>query len=252
MFRKKWRRKQTRLKIKTDEENAIKSAITASKEARKKLERFIAKNPEFRTSLEPLSLHEGNYSGIIAMMIKSSKIAKVGPFAAVAGSISQIAVEAGLEEGADNMLVDNGGDISISGDSDFNVGIFAGESPASGKFAFSLKSEDLPRGICTSSGTVGHSMSFGEADAVVIVSEKAPVSDAVATAVANEVKGKDVEHSVKKGLDRADDITEIDGCLIIREGHVGRVGSLPEILSLPENSKAYPQELTDNSFPVLE
>lgn len=252
MFERKWARQQTRLKIKTDDKEAIDSAIKASIEARNKIEKFIARNSEFRTSLEPLSLHEDNYPGVIGEMIKSSKIAKVGPFAAVAGSISQIAVKAGLREGANNMLVDNGGDIAVSGNRDFKVGIFAGSSAASGKFAFLVNSEELPLGICTSSGTVGHSISFGEADAVAVVGDKASYSDAVATSVANEVEGGDVEYSIKRGLDKADDILEIDGCIIIREGHVGRVGSLPEIISLPDDSRAYPQELTDDSVPLFE
>ncbi len=252
MFQKTWNFKQTRLRIKTDKEKAIKSAIDATRKARNKLEKFITKKPEFRISLEPLSLHKDNHPGIIGKMIESSKIAKVGPFAAVAGSISQIAVEAGLQSEADEMLVDNGGDIAVRGKNDFKVGIFAGSSPVSGKFAFLLNSEDLPKGVCTSSGTVGHSMSFGESDAVVVVSDEASISDAVATSIANEVRGDDVEHSIKRGLDKADDIIEIDGCLIIREGHVGRVGSLPEIISLPDDSRAYPEELTDDSLPVLE
>ncbi len=252
MAEEKWEYKQTKLRIKSDQKKAIRSAIDASMEARKRLERFIFKKPEFRTSLEPLPLHEDDYSGVISEMIKSSKVSKVGPFASVAGSISQMAVEAGLQNGAKNMLVDNGGDIAIAGKKDFKVGIFAGASPASGKFAFLLNSKDLPMGVCTSSGTVGHSMSFGEADAVVVVSDEASVADAVATAVCNEVKGEDVEYSIKRGLDRADDIIEIEGCLVIREEHVGRVGSLPEILVLPGESRAYPQELTDNSLPLLE
>jgi len=252
MFDKRWEHEQTRLKIKSGKKEGIEAAIEASKTARKHLKDMIIKNPDFRSSLEPLSLHPDNYPPVIRRMLKASKIARVGPFAAVAGSISQIASMAAVKSGAKNILVDNGGDMAISGDREFKVGIYAGESEASGKFSFSVEEDDLPIGICTSSGTVGHSMSFGDADAVVVVDEKASVSDAAATSIGNEVKGEDVESSIKRGLDKADDIDRIDGCLIIRNGHVGRVGSLPEIFSLPEDSKAYPDDLTREDADLLE
>lgn len=251
MYEKRWSFKETRLNIKSDTEEGIKASIKAALRARHNLERFIIRKPGFRNSLEPLSLYEENYSGIVSLMLLASKIARVGPFAAVAGSISQIAAEAGIQQGAENVLIDNGGDIAIIGERDFQVGIYAGRAYSSGKFAFSVDSESLPLGICTSSGSVGHSLSFGDADAVTIVSEEASIADAAATAVANKVKGEDIEKSIKNGLDRADDIREIRGCLILREDQVGIVGKLPKILSLPEGSRAYPRELTTNSFSVV-
>lgn len=252
MEEKSWAYKETRLKIKSDNAEAIESSIRASFRARQKLERFIYRNPEFRTSLESLSLEEENFSGILKLMIRASKIAGTGPLAAVAGAISQIAAEKGIESGANNMLVDNGGDIAMIGDRDFQVGIYAGGSPVSGKFAFSVDSENLPLGICTSSASVGHSISLGEADAVATTAEEASIADAVATAVANEVSGEEVESSVKRGLDKADDIGEINGCLIIRANQVGIVGELPQILALKEGSKVSPAELTSSFSEILE
>jgi len=252
MYDERWNRKQTRLKIKSEEKKGIEAAIEESKRARKNLNDIIIENPDFRSSLEPLSLHPDNYPPVISEMLKSSRIARVGPFAAVAGSISQIAKDSAVKAGAENILVDNGGDMAIDGVKEFKVGIYAGESTASGRFSFSLEKGDLPVGICTSSGTVGHSLSFGESDAVVVVSKKASVSDAAATSVGNAVKGEDVESSVKEGLDRADDIGRIDGCLIIRDGHVGRIGSLPEIFSMPDDSRAYPEDLTMDGSNLLE
>ncbi|KXB04681.1 hypothetical protein AKJ50_02140 [candidate division MSBL1 archaeon SCGC-AAA382A13] len=73
MREKKWSYYETRLKIKSDKDESIESAIDTIIRERKKLERFIYRKPEFRNSLEPLNLHEDNYSGIIRLMLRASK-----------------------------------------------------------------------------------------------------------------------------------------------------------------------------------
>lgn len=224
MYERKWVFKETELTIKSDSKRAVRAAISAGLETRRQLERFVVRYPEFRSSLEPVRLDEDDYPEVVELMLRASEIAEVGPFAAVAGSISQVAAEAGVGAGATNILVDNGGDISMIGNRDFRVGIYAGDSPVSGKFALLVKAKDLPLGICTSSGSVGHSTSFGDADAVVVVAKEASVADAAATAVANEVRGSRVGSSIRRGLDRARGISEIQGCLIVRGGNVGTYG----------------------------
>ncbi len=247
MQEKEWSYKETLLRIKSDSERSIQEAIKATIEARKHLGVFISEFPEFRTSLEPLNMEREEYPKIIDLMLRAGEIAEIGPFAAVAGTISQIAAEKGIQKGADNILVDNGGDIALIGKKAFKVGIYAGDSKISGRLLLSIKGEELPAGICTSSSSVGHSMSFGNADAVVVISDEASISDAGATSIANEVTGKKVEFSVKKGLDRADDIPEIRGCLIIRGDYVGTVGKLPNINLLDGEEKAEPPELTGSN-----
>ena len=225
MYEGSWVFRETRLTIKSDSRQAIRVAIDAGFQARRQLERFVARHPEFRTSLDPVHLDGGDNPRVVELMQKASELTGVGPFAAVAGSISQVAAEAGMRAGATNILVDNGGDISMIGNRDFRVGIYAGSSPVSGKFALLIRAEDLPLGVCTSSGTVGHSISFGEADAVVVVAEEASVADAAATAVANEVRGEGGS-SIRKGLKRARRIPEVKGCLIIRGDDLGICGKL--------------------------
>lgn len=239
MLHKNWRYEETELTIKADNEQAINSVIKTTLKVRHQIERFVIRNPEFRESLNPIKLEDDEYPEIINMMLRASEIAETGPFSAVAGSISQLASEAGVKFGSGNVLVDNGGDISIIGEKDFNVGIHAGASSLSGGLALSLKARDLPIGICTSSSSVGHSMSFGNADAVVIVAKEASIADAVATAVANEVKGGDTESSINNGLGMADDIPEINGCIIIKGSHIGMVGRLPKIKEVMNNEKKY-------------
>jgi ApbE superfamily uncharacterized protein (UPF0280 family) len=231
-----WSYKETNLRIKCDEERAIDAAIEASLRARGEIERFILLHPEFRWSLEPLKL-KGSHPRVIELMLRAGELAEVGPFAAVAGAISQIAAEATLKAGAKNVLVENGGDIAIMGNRDFRVGVFAGDAESSGKIGFLVRAGELPIGICTSSGTIGHSISFGEADAVVAIAREASVADAAATSIANAVKGEDVDSSIEFGLNRAKHLPEILGCLIAHKNKIGTWGRLPELILLSPKSR---------------
>lgn len=235
-FDRTWSFKETNLRIKCDVEGAIDVAIYAALQARAEIERAVLKYPEFRWSLEPIKL-EGNHPRVIDLMLRAGEVAYVGPFAAVAGAISQVAVEAALEAGAKNVIIENGGDIAIAGNQDFRVGIFAGVAGGSSKLGFFIKREELPIGICTSSGTVGHSLSFGWADAAVAVAGDAAIADAAATSIGNAVDKEDIEQSVKRGLDRAKQIPEIRGCLIVRGKYIGTWGRLPTLIKVEPESR---------------
>ena len=236
MYTRTWSFRETNLVIKSDDERAMDAAVGAALEARRCIERFIFRHPEFMYSLEPLDLDADGSHRVIRLMLRAAKLADVGPFAAVAGAISQVAAEAAIGAGARNVLVENGGDISIIGDREFRVGIYAGEAKISGRMGFLIRGEELPIGICTSSSTVGHSMSFGCADAVVVTAREASIADAAATSVANAVDGTDAQTSVNLGLDRANAIPEIRGCLIARGDCVGTFGKLPKLIRvLPED-----------------
>jgi len=236
MYVRTWSLKETNLLIKCDEERGIDAAIEASLQARGEIERFIRLHPEFRWSLEPLKL-KGSHPRVIELMLRAGELADVGPFAAVAGAISQVAAEAALNASAKNVAVENGGDIAIMGNQDFRIGVFAGDVKGSGRIGFLVRAEELPIGICTSSGTIGHSISFGDADAVVAIAREASVADAAATSIANAVKGKNVESSIEFGLNRAKHIQEIFGCLIVRGDKIGTWGKLPELILLSPKSQ---------------
>jgi hypothetical protein len=231
-----WSFKETNLQIKCDDARAIDTVIDASLRARSEVERYVLAHPEFRWSLEPVKL-EGKHPRVIELMLRAGELAEVGPFAAVAGAISQVAAEAALNAGAKNVLVENGGDITIIGARDFRVGVFAGDAKGSGKIGFLVRAGELPIGICTSSGTVGHSLSFGDADAVVAVAHEASIADAAATSIANEVKGEDIKSSIEQGLSRAKCIREIRGCLIARGDCIGTWGELPELIKVTPESQ---------------
>ncbi|MEM4188624.1 MAG: UPF0280 family protein [Candidatus Hadarchaeum sp.] len=236
MLERVWSFKETNLRIRCDSDRAIDAAISAALKARMEIERLILRCPEFRWSLEPLKMR-GDHPRVIELMLRAGELANVGPFAAVAGAISQVAAEAAVEAGAKNVIVDNGGDISILGEGDFRVGVFAGFAAGSGKLAFLVKKEELPIGICASSGTVGHSLSFGWADAAVAVADDAALADAAATAIGNAVVGNDVERSIMSGLERAKEIPQIRGCLVLREKHIGAWGRVPELISVDPESR---------------
>lgn len=188
---------------------------------RKELEDYIKAHPDFRSSLEPLEV-EKDAPRIVRAMAEASKKASVGPMAAIAGAIAEF-VGRDLLRLSRNAIVENGGDIFIKRDKATTVGIFAGESPLSGKMAIEVDSGKSGIGVCTSSGTVSHSLSFGRADAALIISDSAALADAVATAAGNLVKTRD---DIEKGIDFAKSVKGIKGALIIAKDRMASWGEI--------------------------
>ena len=106
--------------------------------------------------------------------------------AAVAGAVSEWVARA-LLDGAETVIVENGGDVYAKAPEPLKLALYAGEaSPFAGRLAFEISAADGVA-VCTSSGRVGPSLSFGNADAVVAIHESGAFTDAAATAVANRV-----------------------------------------------------------------
>jgi len=155
-------------------------------------------------------------------MCEAAKKADVGPMAAVAGAIAELTGYELLKYSKE-VVIENGGDIFIKTDSVRKIGIYAGNSPLSQKLALKIQPEQTPAGVCTSSGTVGHSLSFGKADAVVIAARDAFLADAVATSTANKVKTpRDIEFA----LNYASTIDGVFGAVIIIEDKIGAWGEI--------------------------
>jgi hypothetical protein len=188
---------------------------------RSHLENYIKNNPKFLTSLLPLPEDEFAPAIVKDMLIKSS-ICGVGPMAAVAGAISQF-IGQDLLESTDNLIIENGGDIFLKSKDKSTVSVFAGESPLSYKVNFMVRPEKTPLGICTSSATVGPSLSFGKADAVCVISQSATLSDAAATAIGNKVKSK---KDIKTALDYGIKIPGVKGIIIICGNDMGAIGEV--------------------------
>jgi len=188
---------------------------------RHQLETYIAGRPEFQKSLIPI--HDDAFAPeIVREMIRTSRVAGVGPMAAVAGAMAEF-VSRDLLPFSDEIIVENGGDLYLATAKERTVGIYAGSSPLSLKVGILVTPEDSPLGICTSSGTVGPSLSFGKSDAVCILSKSASLADAAATAVGNLVRErKDME----SGLERAKSIEGVLGCLLILADRMGVWGNV--------------------------
>ncbi len=189
---------------------------------RNHIEDFIRKNPDFLTSLTPLPTPDFTVPAIVRQMIIAGQKANTGPMAAVAGAIAE-RVGKKLLDYSDEVIVENGGDCFIGTRRTIEVGIYAGDSPLSNKVALRFKPERLPLGVCTSSGTIGHSLSFGKADAITVISKNAALADAAATAIGNVVK---TSGDIGKGLELAQNIEELAGIVIIVKDKLGAWGEV--------------------------
>jgi len=179
-------------------------------EKRKDILDYIDKNSFFKESLVPIDT-DRSAPDIVKDMIEKSAIAGVGPMAGVAGAIAEYTGRSLLEH-CSEVIVENGGDIFIKTDKERKLGIYAGNSPLSGKIGLKVDPAKTPLGICTSSGTVGHSKSFGIADAATIMARHAILADCVATQAGNLVKGPE---DFKKAVDYARSIDGVSGALVI-------------------------------------
>lgn len=193
---------ETDLKVYVDKRldkdlDRIKPLTAAYAEAlRSELAAYIARNPEFVTTLKPW--HDNQVkSPVVRAMIDASTVAGVGPMAAVAGVLAEFSVHY-LKNFSRSVIVENGGDIFISAEKETVVGIFAGESPLSMRLGLVVP-PGISMGICTSSGTVGPSFSMGKADAACVAAGNAAFADALATALGNMIKDEnDFEAAMAK------------------------------------------------------
>ena len=176
-----------------------------------------------------------NLSPIVLKMYGSSKCADVGPMACVAGTISEMSLSYLIENGSAYSIVENGGDIALVNDEKVLCGIYSNNEILGNNIAFEIKKRKTPLGICTSSGKIGHSISFGESDSVTVISKSPSIADGLATRIANEVKGEDSEEKVANALETAENYREFyNGVLIISDENVGTVGKLPKIVESNE------------------
>ncbi len=190
---------------------------------RKEVSDYIKRRPNF-IGLEPIEI-DLFAPQIVRHMIEASSCAGVGPMATVAGAISHYIGESLVDH---EIMIENGGDIYLKSNEDKVISIYAGESPFSNQVGIKIKSEDTPIGICTSAGKVGHSLSFGNTDAVVVVSEDTLLADATATAIGNIVK---TPEDIKEALEFGKAIRGILGIVIIIDDELGAWGDI-ELVSV--------------------
>jgi ApbE superfamily uncharacterized protein (UPF0280 family) len=185
------------------------------------IESYIRQVPEFAESLEPLVI-KGPVPNIVKNMGVAGEHSGVGPMAAVAGAIAEC-VGLDLLKHTDEVIIENGGDIFIKANQPVNVAIFAGPSSLSLHLGLSIDAREKPVAVCTSSGTVGDSLSHGQADAVCVVSDHCALADAAATAIGNRIQSKaDITRAIQFGKT----IPGLKGLVVIIGDKVGLWGSI--------------------------
>jgi len=188
---------------------------------REQLEKYIDRHPAFATSLTPVPV-TSDAPTMVRAMIEAAAKAGVGPMASVAGAIAEC-VGTELLEYSPEVIVENGGDTFIRSLERRVVGIYTGDSPFSGQLGLQIEPDDTPLGICTSSGTIGHSLSLGHADAAIVVSPSAALADAAATAVGNVVHHAD---DVPRALEVGQQIPGVTGVIVVKDDNIGCWGKV--------------------------
>ncbi len=196
-------------------------AIKSTLKHRASIEKYIQKNPLFLTTLKPYPADD-QAPIIIKEMIKASTTVDVGPMASVAGAIAE-AIGKDLLSFSSDIIIENGGDDFLRTTKKRLVGIYAGESPLSGRIALEIKPQETPLGICTSSATIGHSLSLGSADAVVVLSHSTSFADAAATAICNTIHAPE---DIPKAINRAQGMSNLYGIVIIKGDQIGFWGKI--------------------------
>ncbi len=195
-------------------------ARVAVREVRRDLTSYIENHPEFATSLVPVTAAP-DAPGVVRQMCCASQAVDVGPMAAVAGAVAG-AVGTRLIEAGEQVIIENGGDIFMSTKQSRRVSIYAGTSPLSGKVGVLIPGQSC-LGICTSSGTVGHSHSDGCADSAMVISEDTALADAAATALGNRIQEPG---DMDTALQWVQTVERIMHALVIVGDHFGTWGQL--------------------------
>jgi len=192
---------------------------------RQDIENYIRIYPIFEISFKPVAV-DSDAPDIIKEMARVALLANVGPFASVAGAIAG-AVGTKLSEDISDVIVENGGDVFIKTTKLRKVGIYCRSNEICNRIGLEIHPLDSPLGICASSGTEGHSFSFGRADVAVAISNSCALADACATAIGNLVKES---RDIPKGIDFAKSVEGIKGAVIIKDNQLGFCGDIKIVI----------------------
>lgn len=194
-------------------------ACTLVLDARRQVVNYMERHPAFATALAPLP-SDPAAPPVVAAMLDASRRAGVGPMAAVAGAIAEH-VGRGLLAQSEEMIVENGGDVFLRSRRRREVALLAEHTALAGlRVALPAAPEGL--GLATSAGTLGHSLSFGRADAVMVLADSAALADALATAIGNGVREAS---DLGPALARAQTLGA-RGAVILAAGHVAARGAI--------------------------
>lgn len=221
---------ETDLCIKADRDLSA-TALREVLRLRGEIEAYIQRRPVFGTILVPLE-PDPQASDIVRDMLEAGARASVGPMAAVAGAIAEH-VGRSLRSSCREVIVENGGDVYLDLKAPAVVALFAGPSPLSMRIGIRVPAEETPCGICTSSGTVGPSLSFGRADAVTVWARSTALADAAATALANRVQSAE---DIEAVLEASSAIPGLKAVAVIMGDRIGWIGPLDLVRLAPRGS----------------
>lgn len=222
MIRKHFTYRETITTILADSEEDISIAENAMLSARSDIEEYIHSDSFFQITYEPITVPSSSPL-VVRRMAEAAIEAGVGPMAAVAASIAWAGTEAIQNHGSSFGLIDNGGDIVLFSDRELHVGIYAGKAKSSGKYAFIIPPQKEILGICTSSATVGPSVSFGIADAVVCFSRNPTKADAWATSLCNRISPDNFNEIIPKK-------SELSAIYAVVDNWIGQWGEVPSVV----------------------
>jgi len=232
LFKEAFQLKESQCTVIADKPEGIQTAKDSIKHHRYNLEEYIITNPNFFHTLEPVL--SPNEPLVAKLMAEAAEKANVGPMAAVAGVLADLAVKDMTAAGCEVAVVENGGEISAVSETSIDVAVAAGDEPLSRRFGFRLT--DFPIGVATSSGRFSHAFSFGDAEAATVFCKNAGLADAVATAVCNVVKGEDCRKAIQIGINKALSIQGVEGVLVVYKEFTGTAGKIPEIIKVDPNT----------------
>ena len=221
---------ETAMTIMTDGKY-LKEAKDAVFDARAIIEAKINRDPFFGTTYDPYEASK-NDEPLIKRMCHASVSAGVGPMAAVAGAVAAYALERIYGLGCRFAVFDNGGDIAMCADRDVLIGIYQDDLRFS-ELALLIRASGGMRGICSSSGRIGPSVSFGISGITTVFADDPILADACATAVANNVKDATRE-SLAEAAESINKMDGAKGCLILCGGIMASCGEVPEIVPAKE------------------
>ena len=217
---------QTALTVICEEQylGVIKEAVC---DARFAIESKIAEDPFFGVTYDPYPPSSADHP-LVVRMCQASVKAGVGPMAGVAGAVASYAAEKAVDAGCGHVIIENGGDIALRISEDISIGIFADDE----KFrdlALSVHPSPGIRGICSSSGTVGPSVSFGRSGICTVLSDDVVLADCCATAFGNMIRDGTPEE-MSSAAERTFSIDGVDGCICVCGGLISMCGEIPELV----------------------
>jgi ApbE superfamily uncharacterized protein (UPF0280 family) len=228
LFKEVFTYKESQCTLICDKQDGLEAAKEALKRHRALLEKYLIKNAKFGWSLKPVPVPQEPL--VCSLMAQAAGKANVGPMAAVAGVLADLAVKDMVSANCKVAVVEDGGEISAVSNVPVDVALVAGDEPLSRRFGFRLA--EFPIGVATSSGRFSHALSFGDAEAATVFCKDAGLADAAATAVGNIVKGEGVNVAIENGIEAAKAIVGVEGVIILYRGCVGTWGRIPQIIKV--------------------